>query len=580
MLNNSKRILLMGNPNVGKSVIFSKLTGMEVIASNYAGTTVEYTKGRFSYKEINAEVIDVPGTYSLHASSPAEKVAIDMLKEGADLIICVLDASNLKRNLELSIHLFDYDIPVVFALNLLDVANRKGLDFDEKILSRELDSTVIKTVAVKDQGIQELKQEIIKIFSGKEIFEHKKRDEYKNISEEKRWEISDEIFQKSKKDLPVKEKFIEKLGDYTIRPFPGILIAAFVLAISLGFVVGGGKAIRSLVLLPLTSGFIIPIIRDFVTGILPEGLISNLLVGEYGVIVKGIEWPFALILPYVFLFYIVLSFLEDSGYLPRLGVLMDSILRRIGLPGSNVIPFIMGYGCAIPAILGSRASATKKERLILASLISLAVPCTAQSGAFFALLGDRSVFALIFVYLISFFTIMFMGLLLNRIIPGKSPPMILEVPNLLLPEKSSLFKKIWIRMKHYLFEAQVPMMIGIFLAALIAETGFLAIAGRALEPLVEGWLGLPKEASLALFLGVIRRELTVMPLLDMNLTTYQLIVGSVVALFYLPCMSVFAILVKEFKLKVACFISVGTLVFAFLTGGILNNVFKLIERIF
>lgn len=213
--------------------------------------------------------------------------------------------------------------------------------------------------------------------------------------------------------------------------------------------------------------------------------------------------------PLCFTFFIVFSFLEDSGYLPRLGVLLDAIFRRFGLAGSNVIPFMMGYGCAVPAILGTRTAQTRKERVISVTLITIAVPCTAQTGAFIVLLGDRSLGALLFVYLISFLAIFVTGMVLNKTLKGFTKPMVLEIPNLLMPNANTLFKKILMKIKHYLKEAQGPMFYGILLAALLVETGSLVHIGRFLEPLTTQWLGLPKEASLALILGIIRRELAV-----------------------------------------------------------------------
>ena len=257
----------------------------------------------------------------------------------------------------------------------------------------------------------------------------------------------------------------------------------------------------------------------------------NILVGEYGVLIKGIEWPFALVLPYVFLFYVALSFLEDSGYLPRLGVLVDGILKRIGLNGGNIIPIIMGYGCAVPAILGSRAATTKKERIIIASIVSLSVPCVAQTGAFISLLGEQSVLALIAVYLISFFAMFISGVIAKKLIPGKSDPILLEIPNLLMPDVKALLKKISIRTKHFMIEAEIPMVLAIAFAALVVETGALNAAARFIEPFVGGWLGLPKEATLGLILGVLRRELAVLPLLELDLSTMQLLVAQLWSLF-------------------------------------------------
>jgi ferrous iron transport protein B len=557
-----KKILLVGNPNVGKSVIFSRLTGFEVESSNYAGTTVSYTKGVIRKIKETATLIDVPGIYSMKPTSVAEKVAVQMIEEGADLIICVLDATHLERNLHLALELKKYNIPTLYVINMIDVARRRGIFIDAEKLGQLLDSKVVTTIAVKNEGIKELKDLIFDFSKTNKQYEVDQIDQLAK-------QYADEVITYQK----VKVSFLERFSDWSIRPITGIPIAIIVLALAVLAVVGVGELLRELVLLPLVDNYVVPLFVRLVELFTTEGLIYNLLVGEYGVLRKGIEWPFALILPYVLLFYIVFSFLEDSGYLPRLGVLLDGIFRKLGLPGSSVIPFIMGYGCAVPAILGTRTCKTEKERIIIITLIAIAIPCTAQTGAFIVLLGSQSVVALVGIYLLSFAVIFLTGLLMNKMIPGRRPYLILEMPNLLLPDFRTLFKKIKMKLKHFLIEAEVPMMIGILLAALIVETNALVALGTFLEPLVVNWLGLPKEASLSLLLGVIRRELAVMPLLELDLTVRQLFVGSVVALFYLPCISVFGVLIKELKLKKALLVTLGTFIVAFLMGGIFNIIF-------
>lgn len=561
-------VLLIGNPNVGKSVIFSKLTGIHVMSSNYAGTTVQLMTGKMEANKAKVPVVDLPGTYSLQANSEAEMVAVNILNQGGRVIVCVLDATNLARDLMLASELEKFQVPIVYALNLVDVAERKGISIDSKELGRLLHAPVIETVATKNIGIPQLKESIAYFYHASIDSNERMDSSFKTLHDES----IDEIVSQVETISTVKQTWIDRIGEAMLRPIPGVPIAMFVLALSLGIVVGGGKALRSLLLLPIVNDFYVPNITALVERFLSEGALQNILVGEFGVLVKGIEWPFALILPYVLLFYFVLSFLEDSGYLPRLAVLVDGLLRKVGLPGHNIVPFIMGYGCAVPAILGTRASTSYKERLILTCLISIGVPCTAQTGAFIALLGDQSILALLFIFILSFGVIIFAGTLLNRWVPGRAEPVIIDVPSLLVPNFSSFMKKIWIRLKHFLLEAEIPMMLGIILAALIFETALIHLLGNWLEPLMVHWLGLPKEASITLLLGIIRRELAVMPLLEMNLSVLQLIVGSVVALFYLPCISVFIVIVKEFKLKVASYLFLATTTLALLFGGLIHQI--------
>lgn len=571
---NELKVLLMGNPNVGKSVIFSKLTGMNVIASNYTGTTVSFTKGEININGRKATLIDVPGVYSLKSTSKAEEVAVSILEnENADAIVCVIDATNLERNLYLALELTGRNIPIVFAVNLSDVAARQGIEIDTEALEEELGAPVIPTIAIRNKGLREILNKV-----SEAIYSNKKTDEKREkLTEDELWKRSEDIAKKVQKIRESDPTFLEKMGDLMLKPFPGIPIAFLVIALMLGVVVGGGKALRGGILLPVINNLYAPFVKSLVSKFVSEGILYNILVGEYGVLIKGIEWPFALVLPYVFLFYVALSFLEDSGYLPRLGVLVDGILKRIGLNGGNIIPIIMGYGCAVPAILGSRAATTKKERIIIASIVSLSVPCVAQTGAFISLLGEQSVLALIAVYLISFFAMFASGVIAKKIISGKSDPILLEIPNLLAPDIKALLKKISIRTKHFMIEAEIPMIIAIAFAALVVETGALNAAAGFIEPFVGGWLGLPKEATLGLILGVLRRELAVLPLLELNLSTIQLLVASVVALFYLPCLSVFAVLIKEFGVKTALIISSFTFVTALVVGGLINQISNIIS---
>ncbi|MDG5788039.1 ferrous iron transporter B [Evansella sp. AB-P1] len=560
-----QKFLLMGNPNVGKSVIFSRLTGKQVLTANYAGTTVSFASGEMIGSKGKGMLIDVPGTYSLQASSQAEEVAITLLKEDVDAIICVLDATNLERNLLLALDLVKLKTPVVFALNLIDIAERKGITIDIHKLEALLEAPVIPTIAIRNVGLNKLVStcnKIARMTSEKKTLEEESIDHVKKARD---------IVTAVETVEDRSPTFFDKLGDWAMVPFPGIPIALVMLILSLAVVVGGGKGLRAIIFLPFLNDVYTPFMTWVVSHFVTEGVIYGLLVGEFGVLIKAFEWPIALILPYVFLFYIVLSILEDSGYLPRLGVLMDGLLRKIGVQGNTIIPFIMGYGCAVPAIIGTRAATTKKERLVVATLVTLAIPCTAQTGAFIALLGDHSMILLILVFLVSFVVIFIGGLILNKIIKGKVDPILIEVPNLLVPNGRTLLKKFGYRTKHFMIEAEIPMIIGILIAAVAIETGLLSSTGEYVKPIVVDWLGLPEEASIALVLGIIRRELGVLPLLQLDLSLLQMFVGSVVALLYLPCMSVFAVLMKEFRLKVALLITLSTIVFAFLIGGIINQ---------
>lgn len=262
--------------------------------------------------------------------------------------------------------------------------------------------------------------------------------------------------------------------------------------------------------------------------------------------------------------------------MPRLAVLLDGILNKMGLSGAAIIPLLLGYGCAIPSILSTRTMEDKKKRMIVSTMVCLSVPCVAQSGAFIALLAERSVTLVLVLFLFSLTAAFLSGLFLSKIFKVKKTPMIQEVPDLLLPDWRMFGKKLWIRVKHFLTNGAIPMVYIIGAASILYETGVLAYVGVFLEPLVTGWLGLPSEASTPLILGIFRRELAVLPLLEMELSNLQLFVGAVIALFYVPCVAVLGVLAKEYGAKVSAGVLAFTIIFSMFIGGVIAHIGGLI----
>ncbi len=573
-LSQPNKILLMGHPNVGKSVFFTHLTGIDAISSNFAGTTVSYTQGKMLLKESSYTLIDVPGVFSLTTTSEAEEVAQLFLKSQPQAIICVLDATNLQRSLELALELQGYDIPTVYALNFLDVAKEKGIQIQVPLLSQLLNAPVIETVAVKGQGFESLKAALMAIMRSKESCPSCPSSSCAScsLSDTTVYDTAKEITQKVRTTTSPADKKKATLSDWMIRPSTGIPIALLIMALALGIIVGGGKALRAVFFLPLVNGLIIPFFRNVFGSFIPEGLLQNVLIGEYGIFVIGFEWPFALILPYVFLFYVVFSFLEDFGYLPRLSILFDQIMSRLGLQGGSIINIMMGYGCAIPAIIGTRACTTRKERLVVTSLVCFTIPCISQTGALIELISRNSYG--LFVPLIGIALLVFIGVaaMAGKILKGNVPPMIIQVPNLLIPNGKTYGKKLLIRMKHFLLEAEGPMLIAVVIAAVFKETGILDFVSVLASPFIQGWLGLPAQATDGLLLGIVRREMSIAPLVGLNLSNLQVLVAALVSLFYLPCLSVFGIIASEFNAKTAVVIALSTTGFAFFIGGVVYQI--------
>ena len=292
------------------------MTGINVVSSNFAGTTVSYTEGKFKLGEKTYTLIDVPGTYSMDATSEVEQVAISFMKSNPLAVICVLDATNLERNIKLGLDLLKYDVPIVFALNLLDVAKRHGLEINAALLAQELGAPVIPTVAVNNEGVDELKEELKKALtqqpqigcSGCKGCPAACPAMKISDDDEDNWERAKIITARVRVKTDGKLSFLDKLGNSMLKPWPGIPIAILVIILSLGIIVGGGKALRAVLLLPLVNNLIVPFFKMLFGAILSEGILYNVLIGEYGIFVIGFEWIIALILPYVFLFYVVFSF--------------------------------------------------------------------------------------------------------------------------------------------------------------------------------------------------------------------------------------------------------------------------------
>lgn len=580
----SKRhILLAGNPNVGKSVIFSALSGIQAESSNYAGTTVSYQSGEILIGNEHCLLTDLPGAYSLSPSCDAERVTAEMIAGGADALLCVLDATRLSHSVRFALELQKYRIPTVYLLNLTDVAERMGIVIDTKKLAERLGGRVIPCVAVRGIGLDAIRTALKELFRKQAFSCHDcHADSAVSCTPASPVRASSapfsaqDIARESERQASPKKSVSEKLGNLMIHPFWGIPIAVVVLSLSIFLIVGCSEFTIRFFFEPLTEIFA-DFFRNAFSGLDPNRFLSKLLIGEYGICIISFEWILGSILPYVFFFYLVFSFLEDLGYLPRLGVLFDNLMSRMGLQGGSILPLLLGYGCAVPAIIGSRSAGSRKERVMIAAAICFAIPCTSQTGALLRLFSGKLFPAVPLLILISFLVIFLVSVLLRNVLKGEVSPMMMEIPHLLFPNPKAYFQKFLLRMKQFLWDAELPMMSAILLIAVVSSAGLLESISQWLSPLVVNWLGLPKEASLALLSGMIRREMSVAPLLGMNLTDLQLFTGGVVSLLYLPCLSTFAVLVKELGLKTALMISFGTVANAFLIGGCVHFIGKFLS---
>jgi ferrous iron transport protein B len=564
------KILLMGNPNVGKSALFSRLTGVKAIVSNYPGTTINFTRGYMKLGGETAEVIDAPGTYTLEPTSEAEEIALRLLDSG-DIVINVVNAINLERNLYLTLQLLERGIPVVVALNLWDDTKHRGVDIDLDKLRELLGVPVITTVAVTGEGIKELAENIPRAVSP-----HRPP-----ATRDQRWANIGKIIEQVQRIHHRHHTWRERLADASVNQVSGGIIALAILAASFFVIRFIGEGLINYVLDPLFNTLWAPVILKLSqlmggAGFLHDMVIGKIIGGQinfvesFGLLTSGLYVPLGVVLPYIVSFYLVLGILEDTGYLPRLAVLMDTILHRLGLHGYAIIPNLLGLGCNVPAILATRILESKRERFIAATLISIAVPCAALQAMIFGLVGARGLGYVAIVYGTLFIVWIILGFILNHTVKGFSPELLIEIPPYRLPPWRMVLQKLWLRTYGFLAEA-IPIILGAILVVnvLYILRVFDAIANFT-APVVTGLLGLPKEAVTALVIGFLRKDVALGMLAPLALTSGQLVVGSVVLAMLFPCIATFVVMFRELgwanMLK-----AIGVMIVAALvTGGILN----------
>jgi len=563
------KILLMGNPNVGKSVVFNRFTGADVIVSNYAGTTVEFTKGSMRIEGQHAELIDVPGTYTLDPTCKAEQIAVEMLKAG-DVVINVVDATNLERSLNLTLQLLKRKAPVIVALNFWDETKHRGISIDVEKLERILGVPCVPICAVTGEGINQLVERI----------KDAKSSAFK-YDEKERWHEVGNIVGKVQTITHRHHTLLERLGDASVRPTTGLPIAVVVLFLAFKVIRFIGEGLIGYVGEPVFENFWAPLMLKL-SGLLgSEGFFHDLIIGQlidgkidfgqsFGLLTTGLFVPLAAVLPYVVAFYLVLSFLEDLGYIPRLAVMVDTLMHRLGLHGFAIVPMMLGLGCNVPGALSTRVLETRRERFIAATIMAIGVPCAALQAMVVGLLGKHGLGNLAIVYGTLFAVWVLLGVLLNRVLKGESPEIFIEIPPYRIPYLRGLSKKIWIRIKWFIKEAIPFVLLGVLLVNILYTLGIIQFVGRITASVITKVLGLPQEAVGALIIGFLRKDVAVGMLIPLGLTVKQLIIASVVLAMYFPCVATFTTLAKELgfvdMLKSAGIMIVSSLI----VGGVLN----------
>lgn len=593
-----KKLVLVGNPNVGKSVFFNKLTGLYVDVSNFPGTTVDISYGR--YKDY--VVMDTPGVYGVSSFNEEETVARDVILFG-DVILNVVDAVHLDRDLFLTKQLIDMGKPMVVALNLMDDVRRNGMEVDIKMLEELLGVPVIPTTAIKGEGMDDLLASIEKARIGNRNAGLTKQiqglldkvdnegeallilEDDENVAERHHIKISgkrdeiysnrrkevDEIVTKSVKETAKGASLRIKIGRWMLRPITGLPLLAVTLYIMykiIGVFVAG--TVVGLTEETIMEGMYRPFIEGLLSGILsPDTFIGSLLIGEFGILTMAPIYILGLLLPLIVGFYLLMAVMEDSGYLPRIAALVDRSLTSLGLNGKAIIPLILGFGCVTMATMTTRILGSKREKIIATFLLGLAIPCSAQLGVIAGLISQLGAFYST-VYLVSILLVFIIaGTILNKLMPGESSQLLIDLPPIRLPQLRNVIMKTIQKTWMFLKEATPLFILGAVLISIMQYTNILEAIQNGLTPITVGLLDLPKETATAFIMGIIRRDFGAAGLTSISMTQVQTLVSLVVMTLFVPCIAAIMVIFKERGYKDALLIWLGSFVVAFLTGGII-----------
>ncbi|OSS41553.1 Ferrous iron transport protein B [Desulfurella amilsii] len=629
------KLALIGQPNCGKSTIFNQLAGYKSISANFPGATVSYTIGKFYFQNKSIELVDLPGTYSLSWYDDAEKESVKALSSvDFDCIINVLDASTITRGLELTLELISLNKPMVVALNMMDEAKKKGIDIDITKLEDSIGVKVVPVIAKQAKGIKDLINAALKanppikkcIYSKRiesliqnleqclenqasnlilppKLIAIKAIEGFSACEEIVSWypkcqnlleatrvllnngvEITKErhalcleIFEYSAKvkdsqGLPLSEKIDEIL----LHPIWGY-VSLFLIFIAIFFIVfEGGSPFESLIDKFFTFT------EDYLSKNIHNAFLLSVTKGG----VDGIGAAIGIALPYLVPFFVILSVLEDSGYLSRIAFLMDSLMHKIGVHGTSVIPFIMGYGCSVPAVMATRIIKDKREKFISAFLATL-VPCAARTTVIMGLVAFfiGPLYAIL-LYLLNLIVIGFAGVVLKKFLPGVNPEILFDIPPYRTPTIKTTVVKTWYRIKDFVYVA-IPLLVGgSIVLALIDYFNFAKYVNYAFMPFM-GLLGLPISVGIVLIFGIFKKELTLLMLaqalglssiamVSKVLTVEQIFVFTIFVMFYIPCLATISTLYREIKLKGTLIITLSSILIASILAFITHLLFLFI----
>ena len=608
-----ERILLVGNPNVGKSVIFGALTKRYVIVSNYPGTTVEVTRGNANLAGRQCRIVDTPGVNSLIPSSEDEQVTRDiLLDEPRRKVIQVADAKNLRRALLITLGLIEMGVPFILVLNMADEARSLGIEIDTERLSEILGAPVTMTVATRNKGIDRLTSALgdaavgtfeetlpddieeaagrvaemlpksnirrrslaMMLIAGDETLSrwlnaHVSENTVHAIEEicrglasrysepisyvinTYRLRIVDGIVAEVlKTKAKVSGSLLRKFGAWSMHPVWGIPILLAVLA-GMYYFVGnlGAGFLVDLLEEKFFGNLVNPAVEYIVDAVIPSALLKEFLVGPYGVFTMAFTYALAIVLPIVGTFFIAFGILEDSGYMPRLAVMVNRLFKTVGLSGKAVLPMLLGLGCDTMATLTTRILDTRKERILVTFLLALGVPCSAQLGVILGMLGGLTLAAFSVWLFVILLTMIASGFIASLLVSGESGSFVLELPPIRVPKFKNILIKTVARIEWYLKEAVPLFVLGTIILFLMDKLKLLGVIQAVTDPVVKGWLGLPSKATEAFLIGFMRRDYGAAGIYALAreglLDTNQILVSLVTITLFVPCIANVFIIIKE-----------------------------------
>lgn len=562
--------LLAGNPNVGKSLIFSRLTGIGIISSNFPGTTVGLNFGQTQFDGESYDIIDIPGLYRLEEEWLIEGRKRNLFKElEYDFIVCVADASHLERNLYFLLEIMQLKKPVILLLNKFDEAQRKGINIDVKELEKLLGIPVIPTVATTGEGLKDLAYQAARVAS------HKTAESPLVIppTPEGKWHAIGHIIHKVQTVRHKHPSFWEKLQGWATTPATGLPIALAVLIVSFFLVRFVGENLINL-LDPLYENYYVPLLER-VFGAWKDNYLGLLLLGDggetyFGLLTDGLHIALIDVMSYVLAFYALLGFLGELGYLPRLAVLLDGLLHKIGLHGYGSLPIMLGFGCKVPAVMGIRVLETRRERIIALALILVLAPCISQTAMIISILSPYGLKYMLIVFFALFVNGIVAGTILNKLMKGETPELFMEIPSWQVPKIRPLLRKLWIRMKEYLCDALPLILMGILFVDLMQLSGVTNWVARIARYPVEYLLGLPAETTPLLILGFLRKDVSIALLEPFHLAPQAIVVACVFMAMYLPCVATFFVMLRESGWKDTLRVVALTLGLAFVSAFVLR----------